>query len=166
MLVGAKGGTPTELAHADSPDNRNWFPNFSPFKEGGYHWLAFLSERDYGWVNTGKNRRQLWVTAIDDAVSSGADPSHPAFWLPGQDSTTENDKAEWAPLPCVGEGKSCQGDIDCCSGLVCREAADGGGSVCVNAASACGYVGSTCFSSADCCAPLSCLGGMCGVQIQ
>ncbi|MHB8418324.1 MAG: hypothetical protein ACYDCL_09625 [Myxococcales bacterium] len=161
QIVPAGGGSPLELAQAEGGDLRNWFPNFSPFKEGGYHWLAFFSLRDYGWVTQGTNRRQIWVTAVDDSPTPTADPSHPSFWLPAQDPTTENTKAEWAPLPCVGAGQGCQGDIDCCSGLLCREA--DGGSSCLPAAQACGFTGTGCQSSADCCAPLACLPtGLCG----
>ncbi len=161
QLVPAAGGAPIELAAAEGSDPRNWYPNFSPFKEGGYHWLAFFSLRDYGWVTAGQNQRQIWITAVDDSPTPSSDPSHPSFWLPGQDPTTENDKAEWAPLPCVGSGQGCQGDIDCCSGLLCREA--DGGSSCLPAAQACGFTGSGCQSSGDCCAPLACLStGLCG----
>ncbi|MHB1844404.1 MAG: hypothetical protein ACYCWW_06155 [Deltaproteobacteria bacterium] len=160
-LVPATGGSPIELSAAEGSDVRNWYPNFSPFKEGGYHWLAFFSLRDYGWVTAGQNQRQIWVTAVDDGKAPSSDPSHPSFWLPGQDPTTLNDKAEWAPLPCVGSGQGCQGDIDCCSGLLCREA--DGGSSCLPAAQACGFTGAGCQSAADCCAPLACLGtGICG----
>ncbi|MHB8417735.1 MAG: Ig-like domain-containing protein [Myxococcales bacterium] len=158
-LVPAAGGTPLELAKAEDGDTTNRFPNFSPFKEGGYHWMAFFTMRSYGWVTS--NQRQIWVSAVDDTGTPTTDPSHPPFWLPGQDPTSENDKAQWATLPCVGQGQACQGDIDCCSGYLCREA--DGGSTCLPAAQACGFTGNACQTSADCCAPLDCLNtGLCG----
>ncbi|MHB1843897.1 MAG: TolB family protein, partial [Deltaproteobacteria bacterium] len=117
-VVPTDGGTPVELKVAEGQDLRNRYPNFSPFHEGGYQWLAFFSMRDYGWVTKGQGQRQVWITAIDDPAGGiptvASDPSHPGFWLPGQDPTTMNDKAEWATLPCVGQGQGCQGDIDCC----------------------------------------------------
>lgn len=160
-LVSIDGGIPVELVNAESPDTRNWFPNFSPFKEGGYHWLAFFSERNYGWVTAGKNQRQLWVTAIDDNPNGTSDPSHPAFWLPGQITTTDNDKAEWAPLPCAGDGGACQGDIDCCNGLVCRLQAGSTDSTCIPQTQACVYSGGGCGSVSDCCTGLTCINNLC-----
>ncbi len=158
-VVAAAGGTPLELVRAEDGDTSNRFPNFSPFKEGGYHWMAFFSMRPYGWVTT--TQRQIWVAAVDDNGAPVTDPSHPPFWLPGQDPTSDNDKAQWATLPCVGSGQGCQGDIDCCSGLLCRPG--DGGSICLTAAQACGFTGTACQSSGDCCAPLSCLiTGLCG----
>ncbi len=169
-LVPIDGGTPTELATAEGSDLRNRYPNFSPFHEGGYQWLAFFSMRDYGWVTKGQGQRQVWITAIDDPAGglppSAGDPSHPAFWLPGQDPTTMNDKAEWAALPCVGTGQGCQGDIDCCAGLVCAYGTDGG-SACAPPSQACGFSGASCQKSADCCSPLTCLSnGSCGSTFQ
>ena len=123
--VGADGGAPIELVKAEGSDLRNRYPNFSPFKEGGYHWMAFFSMRDYGWVTQGQSQRQIWVTAIDDNGTPTTDPSHPSFWLPGQDPTTMNDKAEWAALPCVGLGASCQGNSDCCDGVTNLQCLEG-----------------------------------------
>ena len=160
FMVPLGGGAPVELATAEGSDKRNRYPNFSPFQEGGYQWLAFFSMRDYGWVTKGQSQRQIWVTAIDQSPTAGQDPSHPAFWLPAQDPTTMNDKAQWAALPCVGQGQGCQGDIDCCAGLLCRYV--DGGSSCLPASEACGFSGSACSTSADCCSPLTCLAGSCG----
>ena len=165
LVVSPDGGKPVELLQAEGADLRNRYPNFSPFKEGGYHWMTFFSMRDYGFVTAGQSQRQIWVAAVDDHGAPTTDPSHPAFWLPGQDPTTMNDKAEWAPLPCVGSGIGCQGDLDCCGGLLCRET-DGGNSQCVSAASACVYVGSSCTQSSDCCTPFTCQAGTCATIYQ
>ncbi|HUB06768.1 MAG TPA: hypothetical protein VMB50_07200 [Myxococcales bacterium] len=168
-IVPIGGGAPLELVQAESlpngggTDTTSRFANFSPYKEGGYHWLAFFSLRPYGWQTTGTNR-QIWITAVDDNGTPASDPSHPAFWLPGQSTASDNDKAQWATLPCVGEGQTCQGDIDCCGsgqdgGLLCRYA--DGGSTCLPAAQACSFWGSACTSDADCCTPTQCELGVC-----
>jgi hypothetical protein len=162
-LIPTAGGSPIELVQAEDGDTSNRFPNFSPFKEGGYHWMAFFSMRNYGWVTS--NIRQIWVAAVDDNGTPTTDPSHPPFWLPGQDPTSDNDKAQWATLPCVDAGFACQGNIDCCSGLLC--APEDGGSICLPAAQACGFTGTACQTSATCCAPLSCLvTGLCGTPCE
>ena len=63
----------------------------------------FYSLRDYG--NTlagtkGTQRRQMWVTAIDKSkLGTGVDPSMIPYWLPDQDSKTENMSAFWAVPP-------------------------------------------------------------------
>ena len=72
----------------------------NPISVGGYIWVVFVSPRDYGNKMlsasnpTYENRKQLWVAAIDANPQPGKDPSHPAFWLPGQDLTTVN-------MPCA-----------------------------------------------------------------
>jgi hypothetical protein len=79
-------------------------PNFSPFDSGGYFWLAFYSTRDYGNAQVGtrgSGRRQIWVTAVSNNPTPGADPSHVAFWLPDQDPATDNMSAYWSVAPPV-----------------------------------------------------------------
>lgn len=138
-LVPTAGGQPIELGHAEGGDRSNRFPSFSPFKEGGYHWLAFFSQRDYGWVTAQTSRRQIWVAAVDDNGAPVSDSSHPAFWFPGQDFTSENDKAQWATLPCEGAGQLCQGDIDCCQPLLCGGASTGAAPTCMTQSQACTF---------------------------
>jgi len=74
-------------------------PTFMPESRGGYFWLVFVSERTYGNTLTDTNpvsrRKQLWVTAIDDPPQPGQDPSHPAFWLPGQELDNQNMRGMW-----------------------------------------------------------------------
>ncbi len=130
-MVPLAGGAPIELLAAEGGDTSLRFPNFSPFKEGGYHWMAFFSLRKYGWVTS--NRRQIWIAAVDDNPAPAGDTSHPGFWLAGQNTNSENDKAEWATLPCASHGDACQGDIDCCTGLVCDSATN----VCLTPTEAC-----------------------------
>jgi hypothetical protein len=59
------------------------------------------------------------MAAIDldpAAVGAGRDVSHPAFWLPFQDTTTNNHLAQWAERsftgPCTGPGACAAGE--CC----------------------------------------------------
>ena len=63
----------------------------------------FYSLRDYGNAlagTKGTQRRQMWVTAIDKSkLGTGVDPSTVPYWLPLQDSQTENMSAFWALPP-------------------------------------------------------------------
>jgi len=104
FLVKASGGAaPTRLDTACGGARDCYLPNFSPYDDGGYVWLVFYSLRDYG--NTlagtkGTQRRQMWVTAIDKSkLGTGADPSSVPYWLPLQDSKTDNMSAFWAVPP-------------------------------------------------------------------
>lgn len=78
-------------------------PTFMPESRGGYFWLVFVSERTYGNTLTDTNpasrRKQLWVMAIDDPPQPGQDPSHPAFWLPGQELDNHNMRGAWTLEP-------------------------------------------------------------------
>lgn len=74
------------LAAYDS--NLSYQPSVLPTSAGGYRWTVFTSDRQYGntqnTVPGGDNTDQLWVAALDDTLSAGADRSHPPFWLPNQ----------------------------------------------------------------------------------
>jgi regulation of enolase protein 1 (concanavalin A-like superfamily) len=71
---------------------------------------VFTSTRQYG--NTMNiptagvtTSTQLWVGALDDAVSAGADRSHPPFWLPNQmlgaaSNRIRNERAYWVLDAC------------------------------------------------------------------
>jgi hypothetical protein len=78
-------------------------PTFMPESRGGYFWLVFVSERTYGNILTdtapASRHKQLWVTAIDDPPQPGQDPSHPAFWLPGQETNNQNMRGAWTLEP-------------------------------------------------------------------
>lgn len=78
-------------------------PTFMPESRGGYFWLVFVSERMYGNTLTDTNpatrNKQLWVMAIDDPPQPGQDPSHPAFWLPGQELNNQNMRGAWTLEP-------------------------------------------------------------------
>jgi hypothetical protein len=103
-LIHRTGGAPIELARAAGGEQSSYLPNFSPFNEGGYYWLAFYSTRDYGNAQVGSKgtgRRQLWVTAVSNNPQAGIDPSSVPFWLPDQDVTSDNMSGYWAPRPPV-----------------------------------------------------------------
>ncbi len=64
----------------------------------------FYSLRDYGNAlagTKGTQRRQMWVTAIDKSKlgSRRRSPASVPYWLPDQDSATENMSAFWAVPP-------------------------------------------------------------------
>jgi hypothetical protein len=72
--------------------HQNYYPTVSPASTGGYAWVLFDSFRAYG--NQGAHRA-IWGTAISLSPDGTyrADPSHPAFYLPGQGLNTPNFRA-------------------------------------------------------------------------
>lgn len=125
----------------------NETPSFAPRAQGGFYWLVFTSNRPFGHSTA---KRQLWVTAVDATPgASVTDPSHPAFWLPGQTLQQESLLGQWAPSACSGRGTSCGKASDCCAGLSCLD--DGkGGAWC--GADQCSTLGQPCQNATDCCA--------------
>ncbi|HET6583638.1 MAG TPA: hypothetical protein VFG69_09325 [Nannocystaceae bacterium] len=114
-LTSSDGAIQQELSAACgtgvlAPDQSSacYEPTFMPEARGGYFWLVFVSERVYGntLVDTDvtTRRKQLWVTAIDETPVAGVDPSHPAFWLPGQELDNHNMRGMWTLEPPDGEG--------------------------------------------------------------
>lgn len=139
-------------------------PTFSPVSSGGYFWLVFVSERTYGNILTDEavetRHKQLWVTAIDAMPVAGQDPSHPAFWLPGQDLGNQNMRGNWALSPCKGLGASCEAGYECCEGF-CIYDEGAGGTVCGEPQS-CGQLEDACETNTDCCDEIAvCVGGFC-----
>jgi hypothetical protein len=130
----------------------NYEPSAAPVASGGYFWVVFHTRRTYGNILTGDRttEKQLWVAAIDQNPQPGKDPSHPAFWLPAQDTTTLNLRGFWALDPCKGDGQSCGSGTECCGGY-CASGGDGGAMVCQSAQSACSQNGDRCNTSSDCC---------------
>jgi hypothetical protein len=134
-IVDIASGTATILAHAmgfNSPADaasgntylpfgkedihQSYFPTVSAVAAGGYFWVFFDSIRHYG--NLGL-QRQLWGAAIDIAPDGSykGDPSHPAFYLPGQEMGTGNHRAFAALDPCKKDSDICTTGIDCCGGF-------------------------------------------------
>lgn len=109
-LSAADGSSEAQLGRAcgvgsltEGQSSACYEPTFMPEERGGYFWLVFVSERTYG--NTlidevvSTRRKQLWVTAIDADPVDGVDPSHPSFWLPGQELDNQNMRGAWTLEP-------------------------------------------------------------------
>ena len=87
---------------------------------GGF---VLLSRRPYGNTFNGANR-QLWLAAVDTAPQAGKDPSHPAFYVTGQDLDSTNERPQFTVNPCKPLGQTCENGYDCCDGY-CRAGSDG-----------------------------------------
>jgi len=118
-MTDVTGKTTKHLATASS-DNKSFNPVFAPLRAGGYSWIVFITRRDYGNRLVGTNRQQLWITAIDDPPMA-ADPSHPPFYLRGQEDCAKSENAYYALDPCKKKGESCESGVDCCSGQCVKD---------------------------------------------
>jgi hypothetical protein len=156
MGLNAPGDTSSYLPFGDDDLHRHYYPTVSPVSAGGYYWLFFDSIRHYG--NQGM-MRQLWGSAITVSPDGSyeGDPSHPAFYLTGQELGTGNHRAFAALDPCKEDGESCETGIDCCSGF-CTDGICGPPDE-----PRCSMTNEACETSADCCEPSDvCIGGFCG----
>jgi len=171
---------------ADVDKSLNFEPTFGPVLSGGYFWMVFVSSRQYGnrinktfdafrdkcgdpsWTDTPCRNKQLWVTAIDADPKPGVDPSHPAFWLPGQDIKDQNMRGYWALDPCKGLGEGCEAGFECCEGT-CKSEDGKSPKVCVKPPpGTCRSVGDKCDVTSDCCDAalgVECVGGVCGKKL-
>jgi len=138
--------------------HQNFYPTVSPVAAGGYFWVFFDSVRHYGNLGQG---RQLWGTAVEISPDGtyANDPSHPAFYLSGQEFGTGNHRAFTALDPCREGGAACTTGIDCCGGF------------CTNGTCGkpppsepqCAHTDESCASGMPCCtASDQCIGGYCG----
>jgi hypothetical protein len=173
----------TNAAGVVAPDNLhlNYAPTVNPISAGGYTWIVFTSPRDYGnrmvspeqpapMDATYANHKQLWVAAVDQNIGL-VDPSHPAFWMPGQDATSANMFGYWTLAPCKPSGAdagpvTCDTGFECCSGF-CRN--QGQGFVCTESPGGCSQLGEKCTMSSDCCGAgpsLGCVAGICQTIVQ
>jgi hypothetical protein len=149
---------------------------------GGYYWVMFASRRAYGNMiapggtvpggdgpfGPGTPRKKIWVTAVDIDYATKADPSHPAFYLEGQEVPSGNLRPFVALEPCHPEGDSCETGSDCCQGY-CRETGRDASNVpilqCVPPpGSSCSNIDEVCVTLADCCdQSLLCLNSRCAI---
>ncbi|MRG95081.1 TolB family protein [Polyangium spumosum] len=160
-LVKPDGTELKKLAIAAS-DNKSFNPVFAPQRAGGYYWLVFISRRDYGNTLVNTNRQQLWMTAIDDPPTA-ADPSHPPFYMRGQEGNGLSENAYMAKEPCKEKGEGCVTGADCCDGQ-CVKDQSSGAYVCGEAPppGSCSETGNACTTMADCCNPVDeCIDGFC-----
>ncbi len=155
----------------------NYEPTVNPVASGGYFWVVFTSRRMYGNVAAGDPydngngnyaiSKKLWVAAIDINGAPGKDPSHPAFYLPGQEINAGNLRGFWVVDPCKGDGNSCQSGEECCGGF-CRQDPEGGGLVCQNKPpQGCAMEAEKCTTDGDCCGAnsgIKCINGFCSKQ--
>jgi hypothetical protein len=155
---------PEELHH-------NYFPTLSPVAAGGYFWVFFDSIRHYGNLGT---QRQLYGAAIDIAADGSytEDPSHPAFYLPGQEFGAGNHRAFAALDPCRKDGDNCTSGIDCCGGTCYfpetpQELVEPKGTCSPPPQNSCAKRDERCKRDSDCClpepgqSPNSCIAGFC-----
>lgn len=155
----------------------NYEPSVLPVPVGGYYWVLFTSRRTYGnsiapggtvprgddiWgtpqppeKESPSPRKKIWVAAIDLEHDGAVDPSHPAFYLPGQELESGNMRAFAALEPCRKNGKGCESGAECCGGF-CRETsrdADGVPVLTCSAppANACSNIDEPCKDASECC---------------
>lgn len=157
----------TYLPHGADDLHANYYPTVSPVAAGGYFWVFFDSYRHYGNTHAGAKVRQLWGTAVDISPDGtyAADPSHPPFYLTGQEDVEGNHRAFAALDPCHADGDSCTTGIDCCVGFCtdgkcAKPPAPEAGPVCAGTDERCGG-GVSCCNASD-----QCLGGYCGQIFQ
>jgi len=168
------GGAPIRMAKLNDPPlaadhNTQREPTFCPVNRGGYSWVVFTSMRDWGNALTGpviNGKRRLWVAAVDQKLGK-VDPSHPAFYVEGQNDETPNMRGFWALAKCIEtpkapeKGPACTAGFECCSGFC----VDG---QCVDKTSlSCAGVGAACTAASDCCngALTDCVSGKCSVIV-
>jgi hypothetical protein len=177
--VDVDSGTAAPLARANGTDqagastlpygerdaHKNYIPTVSPVAAGGYFWVFFTSKRNYGNLfiadppEIRAEGKKIWVAALDIDAPPGTDPSHPAFFLPGQELESGNIRAFAALEPCRENGATCESGVDCCCGY-CIEGACG-------CRQGCAMIDEKCETAADCCDPTArCIGGYCGFVVE
>ena len=156
----------------------NYEATVNPIASGGYAWVVFTSRRMYGnvaqidpWTSDPRlypwldeiTDKKMWVAAIDMNAQPGTDPSHPAFYLPGQELHAGNSRGYWTVEPCRANGQACVAGDQCCGGF-CQPGADGGGLQCTAVAPPCAGQFEKCASASDCCGAttgIQCINGVC-----
>ncbi len=154
-------GTPTYLPSKDTA--LSCTPTVLPEIVGGYFWVIFTSHRSYGNLlatnASSGTLGKLWVAAVDVSPAPGQDPSHPAFYLDGQEINADNLRGFWTLPPCQQNGTSCATGDQCCTGF-CRTS--GGTLTCVAPPSGCSQEYEKCSVASDCCtAGSQCINGLC-----
>jgi hypothetical protein len=110
LVTQAQPGAPLqELVRANTLVNdttvatgiENNMPTWAPSAAPDTQWVAFASQRDYGYVlrqgsKYGVQRQQLWIAAIDTDKLGSGDPSFPAFRVPFQELTEDCHRPFWA----------------------------------------------------------------------
>ncbi len=162
-LDGYTGASSASYLPANDPA-LNFAPTVLPEAVGGYFWVVFTSHRSYGNTLASKDGNdqngKLWVAAIDIGAPAGVDPSHPAFYLGGQEQAADNLRGFWVLDPCMDDGNGCTSGDQCCGGF-CRPDKTGA-LVCSASSGGCSHEYEKCASASDCCtAGASCINGKC-----
>ena len=129
---------PTNGTHSPGEDEElNFEPTMNPTdvaNTGGFAWVVFTSRRLFGNVATvdpfcsdARNcpqmltqptTKKLWMAAVNPTTGGTADPSSPAFYLPGQELLAGNQRGFWVldqcKLPGSTPANACDTDLDCC----------------------------------------------------
>jgi hypothetical protein len=167
---------PTADNDHQTDDTLNYEPSISPVASGGYAWMVFMSRRLYGNVATSApwnsdprqfdtrvdyTTKKIWMVALDLNPKPGKDPSHPAFYIPGQEMQGSNSRPFFSLQPCVTDRGTCSTGIDCCTGF-CRDG------LCVPPPEhSCSQVEERCTADGDCCEGAgTCIGGFCARTIR
>jgi hypothetical protein len=151
-------------------EHLNFYPTGSPVAAGGYFWIFFTSRRQYGNLmvdatNDGAvpdpvfhaETKKIWAAAVN--IDGTADPSHPAFVLPGQELTSGNIRAFSVLSPCKGNGADCESGVDCCGGT-CTSGK-------CSPPQACAGDDDRCTATIVCCDPAAqCIAGYCGSVVR
>jgi hypothetical protein len=161
--AGGYDGASSYLPYPGRDEHWEFFPTVSPVAAGGYFWLFFTSRRNYGNTLVGTQddpkAKKIWVTAIDIGVAPGTDPSHPAFYLPGQEFEAGNVRAFATLEPCKPDGDACQTGVECCCGA-CT------GGIC-GCPQGCSNIDEKCETDEDCCDPQAkCINGFCALIVR
>ncbi|HEV8245561.1 MAG TPA: hypothetical protein VGP93_07325 [Polyangiaceae bacterium] len=165
--LNGSGYLPTGTGHNDD-EKMNYEPTVNPIASGGYYWVVMTSRRLYGNVATSNpyatdgtmtdpTTKKLWVAAIDINPEPGKDPSHPGFYLPGQELPAPNMRGFWVVDPCKNLGDGCETGDECCGGF-CRPDTDGA-LTCSEAPVGCANEFEKCTTDADCCGYVASGGG-------
>jgi hypothetical protein len=166
----------TGITNHTDDDQMNYEPTVNPIVSGGYAWVVFTSRRMYGNLAQGDPYesssgshpipKKLWVAAVDLKWTPGKDPSHPAFYLPGQELAAGNMRGFWVVDACQKDGNSCETGDECCSGY-CRPD-DSGALVCGGKPNGCAMEFEKCTTASDCCpvpgAQVDCINGFCATS--
>jgi hypothetical protein len=178
VLDGYTGTGTASYLPANDP-GINYAPTMLAEAVGGYFWAIFTSHRSYGSLLGSKANSaggivsgcpgtpdeangKLWVAAIDINAKPGQDPSHPAFYLDGQELDADNLRGYWVLPACAKIGVSCMSGDECCGGF-CR-GESGNKPVCVNKPTGCSNEFEKCTTAADCCVSGDqCINGRCAM---
>ncbi len=143
-------GTGTYLPASDTGLSAT--PTVLPEAVGGYFWVVFTSHRSYGNILASNASSgtlgKLWVAAIDVGATPGKDPSHPAFYLDGQELNADNLRGFLTLPPCQAAGTTCTSGDQCCGGY-CGQVS--GGLQCTAKPPPCSNELDKCTTSSDCC---------------